>query len=51
MKKAPFGRAPFDPNDEVEVRRIFELEDFAEGTVSDEIRQQEDTWREKGGYA
>lgn len=51
MKKAPFGKPPFDPNDEVEVRRIFELDDFPEGSVSDEIRQQEDTWREKSGYA
>ena len=51
MKKAPFGKPPFDPTDEIEVRRIFELEDFAEGTVSDEIRTQEETWREKSGYA
>lgn len=51
MKKAPFGKPPFDTADEIEVRRIFELEDFAEGTISDEVRAQEESWREKSGYA
>ena len=40
-------QVPFQPGDELEVRRIFELEDFAEGTVSPEIAAQENGWRER----
>ncbi|MBC8145855.1 MAG: YciI family protein, partial [bacterium] len=40
-------RAPFPEGDEIEVRQIFELEDFAEGTVSPEVAAQEIAWRER----
>src|SRR5687768_2259975 len=39
-------RVPFQPGDELEVRQIFELEDFPEGTISPEIAAQENGWRE-----
>jgi hypothetical protein len=40
-------RVPFEPGEELEVRQIFELEDFAEGTISPEIAAQENSWRER----
>jgi len=38
-------RAPFDGGAEVEIRPIFEAEDFGEA-LTDELRQQEERWRE-----
>jgi hypothetical protein len=40
-------RAPFAPGDEIEVRQIFELDDFAEETLSPEIRNQEQALRDR----
>jgi hypothetical protein len=43
-------KVPFQPGDELEVRQIFELEDFPAETVSNKVREQEETWRKEGGY-
>ena len=40
-------QVPFGPGEELEVRRVFDLEDFAEGTISPEIAAQENAWRER----
>jgi hypothetical protein len=37
-------KVPFQPGDELEVRQIFELEDFDPGTISPEIAEQESKW-------
>ena len=43
-------RAPMEPGDVLEIRQVFENEDFGE-TLSPEIAAQEDAWREKAGWA
>jgi hypothetical protein len=42
-------RAPFDAGEELEIRPVFESEDFGDA-LSPEVKQQEDQWREKAGW-
>ena len=44
------SRAPMHPDAVLEIRQVFENEDFGD-TLSPEIAKQEDAWREKAGYA
>ena len=44
------SRAPMEPGDVLEIRQVFENEDFGDA-LSPEIAAREDAWREKGGYA
>ena len=44
------SRAPMEPGDVLEIRQVFENEDFGDA-LSPEIAAQEDAWREKAGYA
>jgi hypothetical protein len=43
-------RAPMDPGDEVEIRQIFEAEDFGEA-FTPELREQEQRMRQASGLA
>jgi hypothetical protein len=43
MKRAPFG-----PGDEIEIRQVFEMEDFGEAMTA-ELREQENRLRAKSG--
>ena len=42
-------RAPFDGGEELEIRQVFESEDFGDA-LSPELRRQEEEWREKAGW-
>ena len=44
------SRAPMEPGDVLEIRQVFENEDFGDA-LSPEIAAREDAWREKAGYA
>ena len=48
--KAWMSRAPMEPGDVLEIRQVFENEDFGDA-LSPEIAAQETAWREKAGYA
>jgi hypothetical protein len=41
-------RAPFEQGEEVEIRQVFETEDFGEA-LTPEVREQEDRWRAQSG--
>jgi hypothetical protein len=43
-------RAPFEGGEEVEIRQVFETEDFGEA-VTPELREQEERWRAQSGMA
>ena len=43
-------RAPMEPGDVLEIRQVFENEDFGDA-LSPEIAAQEDAWRERAGWA
>ena len=44
------SRAPMQAGDVLEIRQVFETEDFG-AELSPELAAQEDAWREKAGYA
>jgi hypothetical protein len=43
-------RAPFEEGEEVEIRQVFETEDFGEA-LTPEVREQEERWRAQSGMA
>jgi hypothetical protein len=43
-------RAPFELGEEVEIRQVFETEDFG-AELTPEVREQEDRWRAQSGMA